>query len=283
MIYLDYISLSILESVSKRSNIKEMASTFSNPIFTTSDTGLSHRKVNELGTTGVIQDERKNKMAWRKFGVTDVTLIKLADELVSYGFNKNSQIKGVLDFITNNGIEIPEQSDKKKLNQFSIIFICIILTMSDIPTYLVLAKDKIIGVFDFAEYKLWVDNDSNTDPHYLTVRLDQIIKPILEDVDPKLANQKTNNRRITELPVTKLQLKALQLIHSGHFSKIELRLGDGDIGVIKTFNHTTIKKGDKSATEIGNILMKMGKHHTVTVYADDGSTITLQRTRTFKD
>ena len=78
-------------------------------------------------------------------------------------------------------------------------------------------------------------------------------------------------------------MKALQLIHSGHFAKIELRLGDGDIGVIKAFDYTTIKKGEKSASEIGNIVMKMSKHHTLTIYADDSNTITLQKNRTFKD
>ena len=283
MIYLDYVSLGILEGLSKKSTIKDMTAAYSNPVFTTSDTGLSHRKVNELSSTGVIQDDRKNKMAWRKFGVTDVTLVKLADELVAYGFNKNSQVKGVLDFMVNNGIEIAQQSDKKKLCQFSAILICNILTMSDIPSYLVLTKNSIIGVFDFAEYKLWIDDNDNISPQYLTIRLDQIIKPILKEIDTRLVTKKPNNRRITELPISSLQLKALQLIHSGNFSKIELRLGDGDIGVVKAFDYTTIKKGEKSAAEIGNIVMKMGKHHTVTVYADDGNTITLQKTRTFKD
>lgn len=283
MIYLDYVSLAVLESISKSTTLKVWDEAFSEPIFKTSDTGLSHRKVNELDNTGIIKDDRKNKMAWRRFSVAEVALIQLADELVSYGFNKNSHLKYILDFLVENGIEIADSSDTKKLSKFSVFTICGITTMADMPTYLVVTKDSFLGVFDFAEYKLWVDSDDNNINNYLVIRMDELIRPILQEVDEKLANVNKSNRRFTELPVTKLQLKALQLIHSGHFSKIELRLGDGDIGVVKAFNYTTIKKGEKSAAEIGNIVMKMSKHHTVTVHANDGSTITLQKTRTFKD
>lgn len=283
MIYLDYTSLAILESVSKGTSLKVWNKAFSEPVFKTSDTGLSHRKVNELDNTGIIKDNRKNKMAWRKFSVAEVALIQIADELVSYGFNKNSHLKYILDFIVDNGIEIADSNDSKKLSKFSVFTICGVLSMSNIPTYLVLTKDSIIGVFDFAEYKLWVDSDDNNLNNYLVIRLDELIRPILQVLNEKLLSMDVSNRRIAELTVTQLQLKALKLIHSGNFSKIELRLGDGDIGVIKAFNYTTIKKGEKSAAEIGNIVMKMGKHHTVTVHANDGSTITLQKTRTFKD
>jgi hypothetical protein len=283
MIYLDDTNLYMLECISTRSHSKDFNGLFATPLFTSGDTGVSHRKVNELGNTGVINDDRKNKMAWRKFSVTDVALINLADELVSFGFNKNSHLKYILDFLVENGIEIADSDDSKKWNKFTAFTICGILAMADIPTYLVITKDNIIGVFDFAEYKLWVDSDDNKLKNYLVIRLDELIRPILRELDDKLTSPKPDARRINELPVTKLQLKALRLIHSGNFSKIELRLGDGDIGVIKAFDYTTIKKGEKSAAEIGNIVMKMSKHHTVTVYANDGNTITLQKTRTFKD
>lgn len=283
MIYLDYISLAILESTSKKSSQKNLDEIFNVPLFKTSDTGLSHRKINELGNTGVIKDDRKNKMAWRKFSITDVALINLADELVSYGFNKNSHLKYILDFLVESGTEIAINEDHKNLKKFPAITICEALTLSDIPTYLVLTKDSIKGLFDFAEYKLWVDSDDNNLKNYLVIRMDELIRPILRAISEKLVSPNPDTRRLTEIPVTTLQMKALRLIHSGHFSKIELRLGDGDIGVIKAFDFTTIKKGDKSAAEIGNIVMNMSKHHTVTVYADDGNTLTLQKTRTFKD
>lgn len=283
MIHLDYTSLAILENISKGTALKAWNEAFSEPVFKTSDTGLSHRKVNELDNTGIIKDDRKNKMAWRRFSVAEVTLIQLADELVSYGFNKNSHLKYILDFLVENGIELADGHDSKMLSKFSMFTICGIMTMADIPTYLVVTKDSLLGVFDFAEYKLWVDSDDNNLNNYLVIRMDELIRPILQEVDEKLTNLNKGNRRFTELPVTRLQLKALQLIHSGNFSEIELRLGDGDIRVIKGFNETTIKKGEKSATEIGNILMRMSKHHTVTVYSDGGKKITMNHTRTFKD
>ena len=49
-------------------------------------------------------------------------------------------------------------------------------------------------------------------------------------------------------------MQVLRLIHSGNFSKIEIRLGDGDIGLVKAYNHTTIKKGEKTNAEIGKIV-----------------------------
>lgn len=283
MIYLDYTSLAILENISKGTASKAWDDAFSEPLFKTSDTGLSHRKVNELDNTGIIKDDRKNKMAWRRFSVAEVALIQLADELVSYGFNKNSHLKYILDFLVDNGIEIADSNDSKKLSKFSVFTICGFMTMADMPTYLLVTKDSLLGVFDFAEYKLWVDSDDNNLKNYLVIRMDELIRPILRAISEKLASPNPDARRLTEIPVTTLQMKALRLIHSGNFSKIELRLGDGDIGVIKAFNYTTIKKGEKSAAEIGNIVMKMSKHHTVTVHANDGSTITLQKTRTFKD
>lgn len=116
----------------------------------------------------------------------------------------------------------------------------------------------------------------------MVIRMDKIIKPILQELNNKLVTSKPENRRITEIPISKQEIRALQLIHSGKFTKIEIRLGDGDIGFIKAYNYTTIKKGEKSATEIGKIVTGMSKHHTVNVYGDDGSVIKLQHTQTFK-
>jgi len=282
MIKLDFFSLTLLETLSNTMGAKNSVSYFEVPLFTTADTGLSHRKVNELNHTGVIEDKRNSTKQWRKFSIVDVAIIKIADELVSYGFNKNSQLKAILNFITENGIEIASKNKSKQNDQYPIFVICSVLAMSDIPTYLVLTKEAVVGVFDFSEYKRWVDGEKEDDQTHLVVRMDTIIQPILRTLDQRLAKPNKENRRILEVPISDIQLKALRLIHSGQFTKIELRLGNGDIGLIKGFNYTTIRKGEKTATEIGNIAMKVSKHHTVSVYGDDGDVITLQSTATYK-
>lgn len=86
------ISDSLILKYSEVKEISKLEEFINKKIYTKSDTPLTYRQINSLGTDRLLSEDRENEKGWRKFSFKELIYIQIVNELKKFGL-KHEQLK----------------------------------------------------------------------------------------------------------------------------------------------------------------------------------------------
>lgn len=280
MIQLSDLSLNLLSTVLSKSKVRQLNDYFDEPIFTTSDTGLTYRKVNELDNFGLAKNQRESESNWRKFSANEVALLHIADKLGSFGYGKSNDTKSVIDFITNSFIEVPSRTQNAKSLKISILDAANVLALADTSTFLLVNKDDVIGFVDGIYYEQNIQEILKQD--ILTISLSVIVAKTQEELATALNKKTKKSEDRIQVPLNSTELGIIKLIQSGEYSRLELSLADGGVEFIKGHTVKTIEKGERSPAQLVKLIQGLQGFSEARLIKDNGQIVALKTTDKYK-
>lgn len=273
MLQLSSLSLQILKDALNKRTAKKLSEYFDQPVFRTSDTEISYRRINELDSFNLAKNQRENDKGWRKFSANEVVKLQIADKLGSFGFTKSNDIKDVIDFLDANKVKICDNNDKL-LFELSILDTANILSMADVATFLLVNKENVVAFVDADYYSMHLQSIATRD--ILTIALPIILDSTNEKFKKLIDKKKMKN--LIYSPISENELALIKLIRSNDYSRIELKLGQGGgFDMVQATNITTIEKGQRSPSQLIKLIQAQRGFGEINLIKEDGQVIAVKQ------
>jgi hypothetical protein len=213
--------------------------------YTVSDTPLSYRQANALGTDNLLSNDRKDKSRWRKFSFKELVYIEILSELKGFGM-KRDQLRPLWDSFFKEPPKDIKQIDLRNGRDSEVAIGC---------------------VFSGIEITLFVDNKGDTfflDPMYY-LRF-SISKPLIKISFNQIVNELLKKISLPTVPVTHSvytlvfnnasvttdkEKELLGIIRDQNYISVEVKKRDGEIALAYAENH---KNGELTTQNLEQIL-----------------------------
>lgn len=234
--------------------------------FTVSNTPLTYRQVNSLGSDNLIPDDRKKDAGWRKFSIKELVYILVVHELKKFGL-KHNQLK----FLWEAFFQERKDSDITEINaNKGYADVAIGLVILGIEINLAIDSEGNISIYDPAN-AVFLNTYTSNKPR-LIIGINDIYNQIIEKTGNKPAPIKYSIRDLfikVNDPLTLKEKEIIKIIRDNDYSSVQIRKKNGEIALLsaeryrnETGNltqHDVLKLLDSKDFQDINIIKRNGK------------------------